>query len=131
MSRGAVHDLEGRVVNEEEVASGLGFKDVFELRRWQTDVGHKVEELEYALRKSKNEGERFRYAGRRMGIVLKKIDGFLDEIKASLSENKCQELETLQLAIGVVFGGKVDWDHKLKDWFVSDDLGPLIPNQPS
>ena len=45
-------DLKGTPVSEEACAIGLGFANVFEMRRWQTDLGHRCQELEYELKKA-------------------------------------------------------------------------------
>ena len=109
-------DMEGKVVSEEEVAAGLGFKDVFDFRRWQTDLGHKVTELEYELRKSKDDGKTFRWHGMRMLVVLEKIKPVLIDLQNQKTPSP-ETINKLLLATEVVCGRGVDWDHVLEDWW--------------
>lgn len=105
-------NIQGEIVPEEEVATDLGFKDAYELRRWQTDCGNKVIELEHALRQAKDEAKGFRWVGMRQQKVLEKCDYFLASLEACGDDS----LGKLRLAIAVVTGKGVDWDHVLKDW---------------
>ncbi len=98
--------IQGEIVSESEVAADLGFADVFEMRRWQTEMGHKVADLEHELRQAINERDRFRWNLRRTIVVLEKII----EADPPLSDD-------LKLGMSVVIGRGVDWDHRLKDWF--------------
>lgn len=116
---GRLHDMEGTPVSEEEVAKGLGFNSVEELRRWDTELGRKNAELEYALSLAKQEAERFRWHGRRMQTVLEKVAPVLEGLEMGDEEYT----KKLLLAINVVSGKKVsqlaetvDWEHILKDW---------------
>ena len=107
-----MEDIQGRIVSEEEVAGQLGFANVFEFRRWQTDIGNKLSEAERALYNSKQDAETFRWHGRRMQAVLEMIDDHLQN--GTAVENK----DRILLAIGVVCGSAVDWDHVLdRSWF--------------
>jgi len=110
-------DLQGKVVSEEEVAADLGFANVHDLRRWSTDLGSKVLKLEHELKTAIDERDRFQWIGRhRMMPVFEK----LDEILKAMQEGTIPDAPTLaklRLAIGVVCGKEVDWDHILKDWF--------------
>ena len=112
---GHAGDLEGKVVSEEEVATDLGFKDILEFRRWQTDQGYKIAELEHELRITKDDARNFRYAGMRMQKVLEKIEPVLIKLEGENIQTD-PPLSKLLLAIGVVCGRGVDWDHVLKDW---------------
>jgi hypothetical protein len=99
-----IHDLEGRPVSEEEAAASLGFADVHEMRRWDTEMGRKVADLEDRLRGAEAECDGYRWQMRRMMAVLKRIEPTLTD-------------PLLRLAVGVVLGREVDWKHKLKDWW--------------
>lgn len=96
-------DIKGTPVSEEEVAADLGFKDVHDLRRWRTEQGRKVWELEALLREATRDRDEFRWHVRRMRTVLEKIEPTLTD-------------PLLRLAVGVVLGGAVDWKNELKDW---------------
>jgi hypothetical protein len=100
------HDLEGTPVTEAEVATDLGFADVHEFRKWQTECGQKVADVEQKLREAANDRDNFRWHGKRMQVVLERIaaTGLITD-------------PDLRLAIGVVLGKEVDWEHKLKGWF--------------
>jgi len=111
--------MEGVVVSEEEVAKHLGFNSVEELRRWDTELGKKASELEYALSCAKQEAERFRWHGRRMQAILEQVAPVLEGLEMGDEEHT----KKLLLAINVVCGKKVsqladtvDWGHILKDW---------------
>jgi len=111
--------MEGVPVSEEEVAKGLGFNSVEELRRWDTELGRKNGELEYALSQAKQEAERFRWHGRRMQAVLEQVAPVLEGLEMGDEELT----KKLLLAINVVSGKQVsklaetvDWKHVLKDW---------------
>lgn len=106
-------DMVGKPVSEEEVALALGFKDVNEMRRWDTEQGQKVFELENKLRTSESDARNFQWHGRRMMLVLEKVKEHL------MGEGNLSEAE-LVLAIGVVTGKEVDWDNKL-DWLKEHD----------
>lgn len=134
--------MHGELVGEEEVAKGLGFADVNEFRRWQTELGRKNAELEHALSQAKDEAKRFRWHGMRQEFILGKAEEFLKRelatAKTKLSEldvpfafdkdppnphqlrkdlqARIAELEKLILAAGVVSGRGVDWNHVLSDW---------------
>ena len=136
---GKMHGVE---VGEDEVAKGLGFADVTEFRRWQTDVGKENAELTFALSRAKGEASGFSWHGRRMEFMLCKAEGFLKRelavAKTKLSdlaapfafdkdptnphqeqkdlEARVAEIERLLLGITVVCGRGVDWDHVLSDW---------------
>jgi hypothetical protein len=108
-----MNDIEGTPVSEEEVAKGLGFANVFELRRWQTEAGHKLAEAEAKLRGVEGDRDNFRWHGIRQQLLLERIDGML----ADLQQGKQPvELNKFRLAIAVVAGKGVDWDNVLKDW---------------
>jgi hypothetical protein len=98
------YDIRGKPISEEEVAADLGFKDVHDLRRWSTEQGRKILDLEYALRTAEGERDRFRWHMRRMMVVLRKIRPIMTDPE-------------LFLAIGVVCGESVDWKNELKDWW--------------
>jgi len=119
--------MEGVPVSEEEVAKGLGFNSVEELRRWDTELGRKNADLEYALSQAKNEAERFRWHGRRMQVVLEQVAPVLEGLEMGDEEFT----KKLLLAINVVSGKQVsklaetvDWKHILKDWLepINEDL---------
>jgi hypothetical protein len=134
--------MHGEIVSEEEVAKGLGFANVDEFRRWQTELGHKKGELEFALSEAKRESRRFRWAGMRMEFMLGKAEAYLQtELNAAkhhvaklensgvmaegaMNENSemaavkdtIEILEKLLLGIRVVCNRDVDWKHVLEDW---------------
>ncbi len=103
------HELIGRPVSEDEVATDLGFADVIEMRRWETEMGQKLADLERKIRDIENERDRFLWHGTRMQVVLEKI-------AESIEVND----PDIRLAIGVVLGKEVDWKHRLKGWFSND-----------
>lgn len=109
------HDLTGTPVDEAEVAGDLGFADVHEFRRWQTELGGKVADLEHKLRSAINERDNYRWHGRRMQVVLEKIRESLITPGRPLHSDPLPS--DLVLAIGVVLGKEVDWENRLKDWF--------------
>lgn len=102
--------IEGEVVSEESVASDLGFADVREFRRWQTEMGGKVAELEYKLQCAIGERDNFRAHGLRLQFAMKKVYAALQE------PGREMEPELLR-AVGVLAGKKVDWGDTLKGWF--------------
>lgn len=106
-------DMIGTPVSEEEVALGLGFKDVNEMHRWDTEQGQKIFELENKLRTTESDARNFQWHGKRMMLVLNKVKEHL------MGEGNLSK-EELILAIGVVTGKEVDWDHKL-DWLKQND----------
>lgn len=133
-------DYQGKVVSEEEAAKGLGFANVDEFRRWQTDLGRENAELKYALSQAKDEARRFRSSGMRCTAILERCKSFLTGIKNAIEVSDSRQLKEsvgwygdndkepdhinkLILAIGVVCGGAVDWKHELRDWL--DYLNPL------
>jgi hypothetical protein len=97
-------DLEGRPVSEEEAAVGLGFADVREFRRWQTEQGQRVAELENRLRGAERDRDCFLWHVKRMRTVLGKIEPTLTN-------------PLFRLAVGVVCGRAVDWKNELDDWW--------------
>lgn len=102
--------IKGEIVSEESVASDLGFADVREFRRWQTEMGGKVAELEYKLRCAIGERDSFRAHGLRLQFVVAKVHAALPE------PGREMEPELLR-AIGVLGGKQVDWGDTLKGWF--------------
>ena len=137
-----IKDLQGTVVSEEEVAKGLGFKDVFELRRWQTDLGHQMMEAQAKLREAESDRDNFRWVGRRMMKVLEKAEPLLMRLQdaykvfnqetAGAGQSGSPEAKTLAdvtkvlLALRVVCGLKeapdstmpaIDWGNTLDDWW--------------
>jgi hypothetical protein len=115
MTRSAAHDM---VVSESEVASDLGFKDVHDLRRWQTDLGHQVLELKHKLSIVYGDANGFRWHGRRMVVVLERVLTFLEVLDRCGSIAVVPaELHKLMLAVRVMCGKGVDWGNTLDDWF--------------
>lgn len=108
-----MNDIEGTPVSEEEVAKGLGFANVYELRRWQTDTGHKLMEAEAKLREVEGDRNRFQWHGKRQQNLLERIDGMLADLQQGKQPT---ELEKFRLAIAVVAGKGVDWNNTLQDW---------------
>lgn len=99
-----MQDLTGKLVSESEVANNLGFKDVTEFRRYQTEQGTKISELEFALKSAKRERDSFQWYLKRMMYLL----------------NKCKEHikdNTLLFAINVEEGREVDWNNELKSFW--------------
>jgi hypothetical protein len=123
MPRGAALDLHGTPVSEEEVAKHLGFKDVNDLRRWQTEVGHENRELKFKLKQEQDESRRFQWHGRRDVRILEKCDEVLKDLQEGKQPTP-EHLEKLRLAISVVKGGGVDWKHVLEDWLGDIKPGP-------
>lgn len=108
-----MQDIHGKLVSEEEVATALGFANVHELRRWQTDLGHKVKELEHQLSLTQGDARNFRRHGERMMRVLEKAEQTL----IALSEEKeitSDHMNRLLLAIRVVCGRGVDWNNEVE-----------------
>jgi hypothetical protein len=103
-------DLVGKVVSEEEAATGLGFSSVHEMRRWDTEMGRKVANLEEKLREAISDRDRFQWHGKKMMVVLEKVQAYFDK-------HNFNNVSDLSLAISVVTGKGVDWHHRLKDWF--------------
>ena len=109
-------DLQGTPVSEAEVAADLGFASVHELRRWQTDLGFKVKELEHQLHLTEGDRDRFQWHGRRMDVIFTRCEELINKIKAGETPEPAL-LDKLLLAISVVCGrGAVDWDNVLEDW---------------
>jgi hypothetical protein len=104
MSKGASLDLVGKEVTEAEVAAGLGFGSVFDLRRWETEQGQALARAEEELRRAKNDADSFKWHGERMQRVLEKLKEHLPDTP---------ENAEMRLAIGVVLGKDVDWGKKL------------------
>lgn len=97
--------MRGKPVSEVEAAVGLGFADVFEMRRWETEAGQKVANLEVELRAAIGDRDSFRWHLRRMMVVLERVAAL-----PSIPED-------ITLAISVVLGKGVDWEHRLDGWF--------------
>lgn len=110
-----MNDIEGTPVSEEEVAKGLGFDNVFELRRWQTDAGHKLMEAEAKLREVEGDRDRFLWHGKRQMKLLERIDALLRDLQLGKQPDELT-LDKARLAIAVVTGKGVDWGNTLKDW---------------
>ena len=110
-----MQDIQGKIVSEEEAAKGLGFVDVFEFRRWQTDIGHELAELKHKLYRTENDRDNFQWHLKRHQIVFDKTDEYLSQLEQN------EEVKKLRLAISVVSGRGVDWDHILKDWLSPKD----------
>ena len=107
-------DYKGVPVSEAEVAADLGFANVYELRRWSTDLGMKVKELEHELSLEKCHSRNVRWQGERMmKIFCKAEEALLDLQKGALEPAR---IDHLLLAIRVVCNRAVDWNHDLKDW---------------
>jgi hypothetical protein len=108
-------DINGTPVTEEEAAHGLGFKDVFELRRWQTDQGNTLWEAQVKLKEVEQDRDRFLWHLKRHGSALKRIGHMLDRPLTKA------DIALIKLAIGVatnhdVGQGMVDWKHELGDF---------------
>lgn len=106
----------GKVFSEEEVAVDLGFKDVFEFRRWQTKEGEKVWDLEVKLKTAESDRDQFWWTGRRMELVLEKVKVYLEDYDHGPTTEEQKERKLLLLAIEVVCGRGVDWNHDLRGW---------------
>jgi hypothetical protein len=111
--------MTGEIVSEEEAAIGLGFDSVIDMRRWETEMGQMVSDLQWKLTMAERERDSFRWNGRRMQIVLEKIALFLEQLS--------DKPDDLLLAIGVVTGKAVDWHHRLRDWFIEPCPAPDNP----
>jgi hypothetical protein len=97
-----------------EVATDLGFPDVPAMRRWETEMGQQIADLEQRLRTAIDERDRFRWHGRRMQMVLERAETF---IRGGPLDKDHPTVSDLLLAIGVMCGKAVDWDHRLDGWF--------------
>lgn len=106
-------DMEGVPVSEEAVAADLGFASVHDMRRWNTELGVKVSELEAKLREVQGDADRFKWHGQRMQKVLEMASEYLRCYGNCVPP--CSK-EKLMLAIAVVCGKGVDWNHELDDW---------------
>ncbi len=111
--------IEGTPVSEEEAAKGLGFGNVEEFRRWQTETGRELAETKFALKKAKDEAQGFWWHLRRSQVVLAKAKELL--------QNKIEDKELAEkvlFAIDVIESKAVDWDKKLDDWLepVNEEL---------
>ena len=111
-----MHDFEGKVVSEEEAAISLGFANVFEMRRWQTEMGHEVAELKTKLRHAEIDRDNFKWHLKRQQVVLEKCEEYFNKLQENEAFNN-EAVSKLRLAIAVVAGQGVDWNHILKDWF--------------
>lgn len=111
--------FEGREVPEEEVIEALGFADVFEFRRWKTEQGRRIWDLEQELKTAKEDAKNFQWHGKRQQLILEKLDQFVSLFidSATLNSFDMEQLDKLHLAVKVVTGKGVDWDHKLDSWF--------------
>lgn len=70
----------------------FGFKDVNEMRRWDTEQGQKVFELENKLRTSESDARNFQWHVRRMMLVLEKVKEHLmgeGTPRRQASKNSC------------------------------------------
>ena len=101
--------IQGVVVSESEVATDLGFSNVSEMRRWETETGQKLADTQEKLRSAISERDQFLWHGKRMRAVLERI-------RVSLAVGSPLHPD-IELAIGVVLGKDVDWNHKLDGWF--------------
>lgn len=114
-------DIRGVEVSEAEVATGLGFADIYEFRRWQTEMGRKVSELEHALFVATNNRDNFRATGLNMVKVLTAIAATIDAGEPFGTGNRLAIIsDDLRLAIDVVMGKQPDWGGKIRKW-LSDD----------
>jgi len=102
------YDLNGEIVSEQEVATDLGFADIDEFRRWQTEMISKVVELERKLKQAEDEWVRFQAVGKKMQRVLERARAFLE-----CDLDKLVPRDDLLLAIRIVNGKAVDWEHRL------------------
>lgn len=109
----------GRPVTEEEVAKDLGFSSVEELRRWDTEMGKKVSDLEYKLSQANSDKESFKWTGLRMMKVLAMVEPLLEGLKG-MGLPPEEELDKTLKAVRVVLGKEVDWGNTL-DWLWKRD----------
>lgn len=120
---GRQHDIHSKPVPEAEVAADLGFKTIYEMRRWSTDLGMQVAELEYALSQAKQESTRFRNLAMSEGGLLDRIEPILalvlnneaatvDSTALMAAEN----IRKLLLALRVVRQREIDWGGKTDEW---------------
>lgn len=119
----------GVAISEEQAAGELGFASVQDLRRWQTELGHKCAELEYALKKTKNDVCGFQWHLRRMTAILERCGEVLDRIgRCGPASVDPPVILKLILATRVVCGRGVDWDHLLDDWLgdIKPEPGPWV-----
>jgi hypothetical protein len=110
-----MHDFEGKLVSEEEAAISLGFVDVFEMRRWYTEKGQEVSDLKTKLRHTEGDRDNFKYHLKRQQVVLEKCAEYFNKLQENEAFNN-EFVSKLRLAIAVVSGKGVDWNHILKDW---------------
>lgn len=102
-------------VPESEVASDLGFKNIYDYRCWQTIQGFKISELEHELIIAKDNADQFKWVGKRMQIVLEKLKHYL--LNTPQTYDTEPSIFKLLLAIDVVCGTGVDWNNLIKPWF--------------
>jgi len=118
-----MQDLNGQVVSEEEVALDLGFTDVYEFRRWQTDQGYEIMNLQERLLTARSDANHFRWHGQRMLAVLERAGVVLERVgRMGMVGVDPPQLQKLLLAIKVVCGHGVDWDNVLDDWLAPNVL---------
>lgn len=101
-------DLGGRLITEEELAKHLGFSNVDELRRWDTEMGKKVSTLEQQLYQANRDKDNFLWQGQRMQKVLEKlVEPLLDQVNQSYLPPKDEIAQTLK-ALKVVCNKEAD-----------------------
>lgn len=115
-------DLVGKPVSEEEVAKHLGFSNVDELRRWDTEMGQKVGNLERKLYERNNDAENFKWTGLRMMKVLELVEPLLQGLKG-MGLPPEEELNKVLKAVRVVLGKEVDWGNTLEWLWKRDENG--------
>lgn len=113
-----MHDLQGRIVSEAEVAHDLGFADVSELRRWRTTQGQRILELEQQLQAARRDVANWQWSIKRMCCVLERVEDMMISLRANgfIPSNGEFDLDKLILAVQVVRGRAVDWKHEVKEW---------------
>lgn len=121
--------IQGTPVSEEETAKGLGFANVDEFRRWQTDTGRELAETKFAMKQAKDEAQGFWWHLRRSQVVLDKAKELLLASKDKIEDKELAE--KVLFAIDVIAGNRqaVDWDHKLDDWL--EPINVELRNRPS
>ena len=104
----------GELISEEEASKNLGFKDIIEFRRWQTEEGVARMELEAKLRAAESDRDNFKWHGKRMQKVLEFIEE--KDVKPIEQIVGQSDEDYIKWMVRVVLGKEVDWDNKLKEF---------------
>ena len=93
------------IIDEEQVAK---------MRRWETEMGQKVAELETQLKETRADVDNFRWYGNRMQKVLEQ---FIERLQYENIQTYNWKGIDLLLAAQVACNQKVDWNNQLREFF--------------